>query len=237
MQKGVGVIRRVSGPSGRLAAGVIVALACGFAVPGVTGVGAASGNNGTVKIHDGATEIEPIVENEPHVCTFHLHFFFADPSQSGTWEIQAWSPGTSGDVVLSGAYDTTDDGEDRQPAGGTYSLPDGHYKLFWDGRNDENVKHKTFWVRCDEPTSSSGSSPSSSASASPTGSEEPASSERSSPGGGVLSLVGTPPATPPATEASSTDAGGSGIGLALAGLLLAAAMALATVPRSALRRR
>ncbi|HZC32834.1 MAG TPA: hypothetical protein VE640_06070 [Candidatus Bathyarchaeia archaeon] len=46
------------------------------------------GNNGTVKIHEGNTEKEPgEVRNEPHVCTFHLHFYFADPEQAGTWEI------------------------------------------------------------------------------------------------------------------------------------------------------
>src|SRR5688572_20886728 len=39
------------------------------------------GNNGTVKVHDGPNEPAAEVRNEPHVCTFHLHFFFADPTQ------------------------------------------------------------------------------------------------------------------------------------------------------------
>src|SRR4051812_50087587 len=93
------------------------------------------GNNGTVKIHEGADEhANGEVRNEPHVCTFHLHFYFADPEQSGTWEIQEWAPtGQKGTVVLSGTYDTAGDGEDRQPEEGTYSLTEGHYKLFWDG--------------------------------------------------------------------------------------------------------
>ena len=108
------------------------------------------GNNGTVKIHEGATETEPGPQNEPHVCTFHLHFFFADPFQSGSWEIQSWPPTGDGTVVLSGDYDTEGTGEDRAPADGVYELPDGHYKLFWDGDDDKHDKHKVFWVACGE---------------------------------------------------------------------------------------
>jgi hypothetical protein len=111
-----------------------------------------SGNNGTVKIHDGAGEPAPDVKNQPQVCTFHLHFFFADPVQAGSWEIQKWSPGAKGAVVLSGTYDTAGDGEDRQPETGAYSLPDGHYKLFWDGDTAKHDKMKVFWVRCAPPT-------------------------------------------------------------------------------------
>jgi hypothetical protein len=115
------------------------------------------GNNGTVKIHEGGTETEPIVRNEPHVCTFHLHFFFADPSDAGTWEIQEWSPGDMGTVVLDGTYDTNGDGEDRDPDDpDVYELPDGHYKLFWDGDLDteKHDKHKVFWVECAPETES-----------------------------------------------------------------------------------
>ncbi len=119
--------------------------------------GEVPGNNGTVKIHEGGTETEPIVRNEPHVCTFHLHFFFADPFDAGTWEIQEWSPGDKGTVVLSGTYDTNGDGEDRDPdEPGVYELPDGHYKLFWDGDLDteKHDKHKVFWVDCAPETDS-----------------------------------------------------------------------------------
>lgn len=131
-------------------AGLLVAA---FAAPGTATSTDAPGNNGTVKIHEGGTETEPIVRNEPHVCTFHLHFFFADPFQAGTWEIQEWSPGDKGVVVLSGTYDTNGDGEDRDPdEPGVYTLPDGHYKLFWDGDLDteKHDKHKVFWVDCPE---------------------------------------------------------------------------------------
>ena len=108
------------------------------------------GNNGTVKIHEGAGEPASETRNEPHVCTFHLHFFFADAGDSGTWEIQEWSPGDKGTVALTGQYTTDENGEDRDPDAGTYSLPDGHYKLFWDGDLETNKhdKHKVFWVDC-----------------------------------------------------------------------------------------
>ena len=249
LRKGVGVIRRVVGRRGRVAAGMVAALAVAFAAPSLAADGTAGGNNGTVKIHEGSTETEPIVRNEPHVCTFHLHFFFADPSQSGDWEIKAWSPGGSGDLILSGADDTAGDGEDRQPAAGAFSLADGHYKLFWQGRNEQNVKHKAFWVDCAAPAASptgseepiDSASPSTSASpsgsASPTGSEEPASSDHGSPTGGVLPIEGTPQATPPATDVGGTSTGGSGVGLVVLALLLAAATALVTIPRDVLRRR
>ena len=140
------------------------------------------GNNGTVKIHEGNTENDPgEVRNEPHVCTFHLHFYFSDPEQAGTWEIQEWSPGDKGTVVLSGIYDTQGDGEDRQPPDGVYTLDPGHYKLFWDGDLDTNKhdKMKVFWVDCGE----TGVAP-----------ETPTPTP---PGGGVGPIQGTPTPTPP----------------------------------------
>src|SRR5439155_9468563 len=141
------------------------------------------GNNGTVKIHDGATEPAPSeVRNEPHVCTFHLHFYFADPEQAGTWETQEWAPtGQKGTVVLSGTYDTHGDGEDRQPEEGVYTLPDGHYMLFWDGDLDtgKHDKMKVFWVEC-APAS---------ATPAPTGSEQP--------------IASSPPSVAPSESAST----------------------------------
>src|SRR6266516_8128719 len=129
----------------------ILATAALLATVGVAGVQAndAPGNNGTVKIHDGATEPSPEVRNQPHVCTFHLHFFFADAGQAGSWWIRSWSPTGDGSVVMTGTYTTDADGEYRTPAlPGAYTLPDGHYKVFWEGRSSQNVKHKVFWVEC-----------------------------------------------------------------------------------------
>src|SRR5207249_7323109 len=58
-------------------------------------------------------------------------------------------------TVLAGTYTTNANGEDRQPEEGAYQLPDGHYKLFWEGRNSQNIKHKVFWVEC-APTGGGG---------------------------------------------------------------------------------
>jgi hypothetical protein len=107
---------------------------------------AGNGNNGTVKVHDGATDSEPGIKNEPHVCTFHLHFFFADAGQAGEWRIDEQSPTGDASSVLAGTYLTAANGEDQTIE---YELPIGHYKLFWQGRNEHNVKHKTFWVTCE----------------------------------------------------------------------------------------
>jgi hypothetical protein len=108
------------------------------------GAAGPAGNNGTVKIHSSAPgEPSPEIKNEPHVsCPFHVHFFFADTQQSGDWSISGQAPTGDADSAA-GSYDTSD--------GTTFVTPDiflgpGHYKLSWDGRNDKNQKHKTFWV-------------------------------------------------------------------------------------------
>lgn len=160
------------------------------------------GNNGTVKIHEGPGEPPPEVRNEPHVCTFHLHFFFADPEQAGTWEIQEWAPGDKGQTVLTGTYDTAGDGEDRDPDAGAYDLPDGHYKLFWDGDLDtsKHDKMKVFWVDCEEQQPVQETPPS--------GGENPPGGTQSPPIGGV----GTPPAGGPAgSSPSGLDLGVGGV--------------------------
>ncbi len=153
------------------------------------------GNNGTVKIHDGAGEPSSEVRNEPHVCTFHLHFFFADAGDSGTWEIQEWSPGDKGSVVLGGTYLTDANGEDRDPDAGTYSLADGHYKLFWDGDLDTNKhdKMKVFWVDCGE----TGVAPETPTPTPVTPAPVNATPTPTPPGGGVGPIEGTPTTTPP----------------------------------------
>lgn len=168
------------------------------------------GNNGTVKIHEGNTENDPgEVRNEPHVCTFHLHFYFADPVQAGTWEIQEWAPtGEKGTVVLSGTYDTAGDGEDRDPENGVYTLPDGHYKLFWDGDldTDKHDKMKVFWVDCggsEQPIESGSVPPSGSASVPPSGSASvPPSGSASVPPSGSASVP------PSGSEAPIEGSGG-----------------------------
>jgi hypothetical protein len=220
-------------------------LLLGAALAPASEASTATGNNGTVKIHDGATEEEPIVHNEPHVCTFHLHFFFADPFQAGAWEIQKWSPGDKGEVVLSGTYNTNPSGEDRQPEQGAYSLDPGHYRLFWDGDTGKHDKMKVFWVDCPSPSESpagtglgesevpsgsptgTGLGESEVPSGSPTGtglgeSEVPSGSPAgSNSGGGQGEVVGpTQPPTDAIAPASGADNGGWRLLLlAFAGLL------------------
>jgi hypothetical protein len=123
----------------------------------------APGNNGTIKVHDNNPgEPDPEVKNQPHVCQFDLHFFFGDAGQTGDWWIQEWPPtsdaGPTSDPAgaeLSGVYeDLEGDREDREPdtVGTYFTLPDGHYKLFWEGAvnpgGQQNIKHKVFWVDC-----------------------------------------------------------------------------------------
>jgi hypothetical protein len=173
-------------PMGLLAA-ILLAAFAGFGSSALAND--TPGNNGTVKIHEGPGENQNgEVRNEPHVCTFHLHFYFADPEQAGTWEIQEWAPtGQKGTVVLSGTYDTHGDGEDRQPEEGVYRLPNGHYKLFWDGDLDtgKHDKMKVFWVDCPEASESPA----------PTGSEQPI--ESSSPS--------VPPSVPPSESTTPSE--------------------------------
>ena len=165
------------------------------------------GNNGTVKIHDGAGEPSPEVRNQPHVCTFHLHFFFADPEQSGAWEIQEWSPGDKGVVVMTGTYDTVGDGDDRQPEPGAYKLPDGHYKLFWDGDTGKHDKMKVFWVRCaptTQPVTAATPTPT------PAGAGQPAGATPTpTPVGGQQPAGGTPTPTPNENNGNVGGIGGS----------------------------
>lgn len=217
------------------------------------------GNNGTVKIHEGAGEPASETRNEPHVCTFHLHFFFADPEQSGTWEIQKWAPGPKGAVVLSGTYDTAGDGEDRQPEQGAYQLPNGHYKLFWDGDLDtgKHDKMKVFWVDCEAagtvattPSPSQQEQPAESESAAPVATQfgAPGASESNlpiggtsgeTPGGlelGIGGVLGVT-VTPPPTDTALVETTGQTSGWPLVLLVIGAVVAVATFLTPARRRR
>jgi hypothetical protein len=198
-----------------------------IAAPGATVAKQPSGNDGTVKIHDTATDTEPVLRNEPHVSTFHLHFFFADPTQSGWWEIRAWAPGDKGAVVLSGTYDTSADGSDREPTDGAYALPSGHYKLFWQGRNAQNVKHKTFWVGYVGPAPTATAQPT--GSAAPTGAVQPS--------GSVAPLTGAP--TLPPTDAMTTGEtpGSADLGIVFAILAAIVALGMLLTPNRSSRRR
>ncbi|KUN70163.1 hypothetical protein AQJ46_17490 [Streptomyces canus] len=136
----------------------------------------APGDNGTVKIHD-ATTGEELRKNEPHVCTFYLDAFGFDAVQEVDWHIEAWAPtaDVKGETVKSGEITLDSDGHGRTD---DLSLPDGHYKLFWnfEGENSQAAKHKVFWTDCEDgegggttatPTTSASGTPGSGESASP----------------------------------------------------------------------
>ncbi|MGW1377472.1 LPXTG cell wall anchor domain-containing protein [Streptomyces sp. NPDC002446] len=167
---------------------------------------ATPGDNGTVKIHDAKTG-EELRKNEPHVCTFYLDAFGFDGGQEVDWRIEAWAPtaAVKGETVKSGSLTLDTEGHGRTQ---DLSLPDGHYKLFWnfDGEHGR-AKHKVFWTDCEDDTQPGGGKPSTSAtpsapatasapattSATPSASAEAGSSASpspSAPGGGDLAETG-----------------------------------------------
>ena len=112
--------------------------------------GGASGNSGTLKVHDAATGQEAAEHsNEPFVCDFWLEFSYPGTDELGTWQVLSWPPTGDGSVVASGTYDTSGDGVD---ASATINLPAGHYRVEWRANGSHNSKNKTIWVdrACDE---------------------------------------------------------------------------------------
>ncbi len=177
---------------------------------------AAPGDNGTVKIHD-ATTGEELRKNEPHVCTFYLDAFGFDSGQEVDWRIEAWAPTAEvkGATVKSGSLTLGSDGHGRTP---DQSLPDGHYKLFWnfDGEHGR-AKHKVFWTDCEDNSPSGTPSPS----ATPSTSSRPtATPTASAPADTVPSSSASPTTSAPAGDLAETGNG------APVGLLASAAAAL-----------
>ncbi|MFB7948382.1 hypothetical protein ACFC6L_26085 [Kitasatospora phosalacinea] len=170
-----------------LAGAAVLPLAV-FAAP------AHAADNGDVKIHDTTTAADNH-DDEPKVCKFYVDGFNFDAGQSITWHIDQQPP-TGNAQVLSGAL--------LMPTGhartGDLSLPDGHYKLFWNftGENGD-AKQKVFMVDC----SGVGSSPPPSGSPSPVGND----------GGGSPSPSPSPSnGSSPSPSASPSGKGGVGGG-------------------------
>ncbi|MDR3084220.1 MAG: LPXTG cell wall anchor domain-containing protein [Streptomyces sp.] len=229
--------------AGALTAGVSAALLLAPAAHAT-----APGDNGTVKIHDAKTG-EELRRNEPHVCTFYLDAFGFDRAQQVDWHIEAWAPtaATKGETVKSGEITLDSVGHGRTE---DLSLPDGHYKLFWDFEGKKGApKHKVFWTDCKSEggggttpspsvTPSESKSPSESPSQSPSESESPSSSQSpsssssasegttaspsasSSEGGTAPSATASPSAPGPNGDLAETGSS------APVGLLSAAAAAL-----------
>ena len=107
------------------------------------------GDNGTVKIHRSTT---PVADrrNQPHVCSFYLDAFGFDPAQSVSWQIKSWPPTGDRTVAASGVLSLDDNGAGHT---GDMTLPDGHYKLFWNFNGEKGfAKQKVFWVACPAAT-------------------------------------------------------------------------------------
>ncbi|MDQ0934897.1 LPXTG cell wall anchor domain-containing protein [Streptomyces turgidiscabies] len=200
----------------------------------------APGDNGTVKIHNAVTD-EALPQNEPHVCAFYLDAFGFDTVQEVGWHIEAWAPtaAVKGTTVKSGEITLDAEGHGRTE---DLSLPDGHYKLFWNFEGENGAaKHKVFWTDCQDsggaggsegpgdPESSGGPDDSESGAATPVaGSPGPSVSSSAVAGSGETAESGAPSAS--ASASPSAQGGGGDLAetgsSAPAGLLGAAALAL-----------
>ncbi|MFF8359368.1 LPXTG cell wall anchor domain-containing protein [Streptomyces chartreusis] len=182
----------------------------------------APGDNGTVKIHD-ATTGEELRKNEPHVCEFYLDAFGFDSVQQVSWHIEAWAPtaAVKGETVKSGAITLDGEGHGRTD---DMTLPDGHYKLFWNFQGEKgSAKHKVFWTDCEDEEPGGGTP---TPSASEPGSETPG-EETTEPAPSPSTSAGeaAPSPSPSAQGDAEGDLAETGNG-APVGLLSAAAAAL-----------
>ncbi|MER6182343.1 LPXTG cell wall anchor domain-containing protein [Streptomyces sp. NPDC001652] len=178
------------------------------------------GDNGTVKIHDASTG-EELRRNEPHVCTFYLDAFGFDSVQEVDWHIEAWAPtaGVKGETVKSGEITLDGEGHGRTE---DLSLPDGHYKLFWNFDGEKgSAKHKVFWTDCEDSDDGNPGDGTATPSASASASTSPSASA-SQPAG----AAGTPSASSsPSAQGTGGDLAETGSG-APVGLLGGVAAAL-----------
>ncbi|MEU0193302.1 LPXTG cell wall anchor domain-containing protein [Streptomyces afghaniensis] len=171
------------------------------------------GDNGTVKIHDASTG-EELRRNEPHVCTFYLDAFGFDGGQEVDWHINAIPPSENkGETVKSGALTLDDQGHGRSE---DLSLPDGHYKLFWNFDGEKGAaKHKVFWTDCEDEQEPGGSTPSGTASPSPSSGASQAPSVE--PGTSVSPGAPAGGGAPASSSPSASPQGGAGGDLAETG--------------------
>ncbi|WP_367322570.1 LPXTG cell wall anchor domain-containing protein [Streptomyces sp. HUAS ZL42] len=198
-------------------AGALSAVAAAALLATPSAYATTPGDNGTVKIHDAKTG-EELRRNEPHVCTFYLDAFGFDSVQQVDWHIEAWAPtaDVKGETVKSGEITLDADGHGRTE---DLSLPDGHYKLFWNFDGEKGAaKHKVFWTDCEDSEGGGGSNPS--ASASPSSSVEGTASPSPSVGAG-----GSANPSPSAQGSSTGDLAETGNG-APVGLLSGVAAVL-----------
>ena len=152
MRKASGVLTLVTGLA-------LLVFAASSPAAATGGGNSPNGFNGTVKIHEEPGEAEPIRQNEPHVCNFHIHGFNFDASATGWWRIDGWAPdpGKSTGTVMAENWGPADANGDWRTH--PMTLHDGHYKLFWDQTTPQapgGQKHKVFWVECNAGTTTGG---------------------------------------------------------------------------------
>ncbi|MFD8547153.1 LPXTG cell wall anchor domain-containing protein [Streptomyces sp. NPDC059649] len=188
---------------------------------------AAPGDNGTVKIHDATTGVD-LRKNEPHVCTFYLDSFGFDGTQKVEWHIEAWAPTAhaKGETVSSGSLTLDAEGHGRTQ---DLSLPDGHYKLFWNFAGEHGrAKQKVFWTDCKDAGGPGGGKPSASATAGGPAAKPGASPTSSAPAGTAATSSAAASAAPsPARSAQAGDLAETGNGAPVGLLSTAAALLVA----------
>lgn len=208
-------LTRVGALSAVAAAAVFSAPAAAHAMATAAG----PGDNGTVKIHDAGTG-EELRKNEPHVCEFYLDAFGFDSVQKVDWHIEAWAPtaAVKGETVKSGAITLDGEGHGRTS---DMTLPDGHYKLFWNFEGEKgSAKHKVFWTECENgDDGEQGGGTTATPSASSPGSES------ETPGDSTTESAAAPSSSPSPQGDAEGDLAETGNG-APVGLLSAAAAAL-----------
>jgi hypothetical protein len=159
------------------------------------------GWNGTINIHEGATEPAPIERDEPKVCTFHLHGLGFDAGEHVDWWIIKGAPFDSLPILEDGV----DVDQDGAYVSQEYTLDPDQYKLFWAGQQAGGAKHKVFKVECAEESVAPSTEPSTTPSTAPSSSTSPSATPVAS-----VSLPtptpnvdsgGGPDLTPPPTDA------------------------------------
>jgi hypothetical protein len=222
--------------AGAVSAGLSAAL---FLAPAAHA--APPGDNGDVKIHESSTD-EHDERNQPHVCSFYLDAFHFDGGQQVDWRIEVWAPtgGTKGATVKSGALSLDGDGHGRTA---DMTLPDGHYKLFWNFVGETgSAKHKVFWTDC-QGSGGGGGTPSSgpSSGSSSSGSPAPSASSSASPSSSALGSASSSSPVPAVSSSPSAQGGGglaeTGNGVPVGALAGAAALLVAAGGCLVVRRR
>ncbi|GAA4904653.1 LPXTG cell wall anchor domain-containing protein [Streptomonospora salina] len=139
----------------RLAGGALLIGSVSLALGGTAAADATAshgdkkkGNNGSVKVHDAATE-EWLSKNEPKVCEFYIVGRKFDAAQEVSWQVLEWKPtGDKGTVAAEGSLVLDDGGHGRTD---DIELPDGHYRVTWEFEGKDQLtgtKHKMLWVEC-----------------------------------------------------------------------------------------